>query len=177
MDFKENLCKTIREIKDFPIKGIVFRDITPILKDVALFNQTISFLSDKFKDYKLDKIAAIESRGFLFGMPLAVKLNIPFVPIRKKGKLPAQTVQAAYALEYGAAVIEMHKDALNKGERVLIIDDLLATGGTINASVELVEKLGAKPIAAAFVIELADLNGRKSIKNKELEVLSILQYK
>ncbi|MDR0823178.1 MAG: adenine phosphoribosyltransferase [Endomicrobium sp.] len=176
MDFKEKLSKTIRIVKDFPIEGIVFRDITPILKDIDLFNEIISALADKFKDYQIDKIAAIESRGFLFGMPLSVKLNLPFVPIRKKGKLPAETVQAAYSLEYGAAVIEMHIDALNKGDRVLIVDDLLATGGTVNSAVELIEKLDAKPVAAAFIIELLELSGRKSIKNKEVEISSILQF-
>ncbi|MDR3244577.1 MAG: adenine phosphoribosyltransferase [Elusimicrobiota bacterium] len=176
MDFKDKLSQTVRIINDFPVKGIIFRDITPILKDIDLFNETIFIFADRFKDYKIDKITAIESRGFLFGMPLAIKMKIPFVPIRKKGKLPAETVQAAYALEYGAAIVELHKDALNKGDRTLIIDDLLATGGTVNAGVELIERLGANPIAAAFVIELLDLSGRKSVKNKDVEVFSILQY-
>ena len=172
----EKLAKTIRDVKDFPVKGIVFKDITPVLKDIALFNEVIELLAEKFKGLNIDKIAGIESRGFLFGIPLSVKMNVPFIPIRKKGKLPAETVEASYELEYGAATVEIHKDAVSEGEKVLIVDDLLATGGTINASVELIEKLKGKPAAAAFVIELSFLNGKNNIKDKKLEVFSILKY-
>ncbi|MDR0485816.1 MAG: adenine phosphoribosyltransferase [Elusimicrobiota bacterium] len=176
MDIKERLGKSIRNVPDFPVKGIVFRDITTVLKDISLFNDVINCFADKFKSAQIDKIAAIESRGFILGAPLAVKLNKPFIPIRKKGKLPADKIEAAYSLEYGAAVIEMHKDALSAGEKVMLIDDLLATGGTVNAAVELIEKLNAVPVAAAFLIELIDLSGRASVKNKKLEIFSILQY-
>ncbi|MDR1942473.1 MAG: adenine phosphoribosyltransferase [Endomicrobium sp.] len=172
----DKISKTIRDVYDFPVKGIIFKDITPVLKDIALVNSIIDLFASKFESYKIDKIAAIESRGFLFGMPLAIKMGVPFVPIRKKGKLPAETVSAAYALEYGLAVIEMHKDAVSKGERVLVIDDLLATGGTVNAAAELIEKLGADCAAAAFVTELSFLNGRTNINNKNLEIFSILTY-
>jgi adenine phosphoribosyltransferase len=168
------LESAVRDIPDFPVKGIVFKDITPILQNIELFNETIGALAEKFKNHSIDKIAGIESRGFIFGMPLAVKMNLPFVPIRKKGKLPAKTVEATYNLEYGTAAIEIHADALNKGEKVLIIDDLLATGGTTNAAIELVEKLDANAVAAAFVLELSFLNGRKNIKSKNTEIVSLL---
>ena len=176
LDFRERLIKTIRSVDDFPVKGIVFRDITPVLKDIPLFNRAIDCFAEKFAGYSIDKIVGIESRGFLFGMPLAVKMNIPFAPIRKKGKLPADKVEAAYNLEYGSAVVEIHRDALLKGDKVLITDDLLATGGTINAAVELIEKLGAKPVAAAFLINLAFLNSASTVKNKDVELFSIISY-
>ncbi len=172
----EKLNKAIRDVYDFPVKGVVFKDITPILKNIELFNEIIDVLAEKFKNCKIDKIVAIESRGFLFGMPLAVKMNIPFIPVRKKGKLPAETIEATYDLEYGTATIEIHKDALSKDDRVLIVDDLLATGGTVNAVNELVEQLGAKSVAAAFVVELCFLNGKEKIKDKNLEIFSILKY-
>ncbi|MCL1972142.1 MAG: adenine phosphoribosyltransferase [Endomicrobia bacterium] len=169
------LSAAIRDIQDFPIKGIIFKDITPVLKNIELFNEIITAISDKFKDSGIDKIAGIESRGFIFGMPLAVKMNIPFIPIRKKGKLPAKTVAISYALEYGTAEIEIHEDSVKKGEKVLIIDDLLATGGTTNAAIKLVEKIGGNIIAAAFVLELSFLKGRDKIENKSAEIFSLLK--
>ncbi|MDR1695268.1 MAG: adenine phosphoribosyltransferase [Endomicrobium sp.] len=176
-EISKKLEHAIRDIFDFPVKGIVFKDITPVLQDVNLFGEVIGLIADKFGGYKIDKIAGIESRGFLFGMPLALKMGLPFVPVRKKGKLPAETVSVTYKLEYGEACIEMHKDALKPGERVLIIDDLLATGGTTKAAIELVEKLGAEPVAAAFVVELGFLSGRNSISNNSsVEIFSILKY-
>ncbi|MCL2145166.1 MAG: adenine phosphoribosyltransferase [Endomicrobia bacterium] len=174
MDIKK-LSSTIRDIPDFPAKGIIFKDITPLLQDTALFNEVIEHISDKFKNFKIDKIAGIESRGFIFGMPLAVKMNVPFVPIRKKGKLPAKTVSISYELEYGSAVIEIHEDAVKNGENILIIDDLLATGGTTNAAIKIVEQLGGNVVASAFVLELAFLNGREKIENKSAEIFSILK--
>lgn len=171
----EKLSKTIRDINDFPVKGVVFKDITPILQDIALFNDIIDTIAAKFKDRKIDKIAGIESRGFIFGMPLAVKMNIPFIPIRKKGKLPAKTVSMSYNLEYGQATIEIHEDAVNKGENVLILDDLLATGGTTNAAIKLIEQIGGKVDAAAFVLELSFLKGREKLENKTAEIFSILK--
>ncbi|MCL2484847.1 MAG: adenine phosphoribosyltransferase [Endomicrobia bacterium] len=174
----KKLEKTIRDVLDFPVKGIVFKDITPVLQDISLFKEVIDGLADKFKDYKIDKIAGVESRGFIFGMPLALKMGIPFIPVRKKGKLPAETVEVTYSLEYGQASIEMHKDAVNSGENVLIIDDLLATGGTTNAAIELIKKLEGNPVAAAFVVELGFLSGRNNISNanQNIEVFSILKY-
>ena len=174
MDIKK-LSSAIRDIPDFPVKGIIFKDITPVLQDIELFNEIIDALADKCKDFKINKIAGIESRGFIFGMPLSVKMNIPFIPIRKKGKLPSKTVAMKYALEYGEAVIEIHEDAVKKGEKVLIIDDLLATGGTTNAAIKLVEQIGGNVVASAFVLELAFLNGRNKIENKSSEIFSLLK--
>jgi len=176
MKTEEKIAARIRDVNDFPVKGVVFKDITPVLKDMELFNEITDVFARRYKDAKIDKVAGIESRGFIFGMPLAVKMGIPFVPIRKKGKLPAETVSVSYTLEYGTAAIEIHKDAVLKGERVLIVDDLLATGGTTNAAVELVGKLEGEAAAAAFAIELSFLNGRENIKNKKLDVFSILKY-
>lgn len=175
MDIKQRISSTVRDIPDFPVKGVVFKDITPVLQDIALFNDIISEMAEQFKDKKIDKIAGIESRGFIFGMPLSVKMNIPFIPIRKKGKLPAKTIAMNYDLEYGQATIEIHEDAVSKSEKVLIIDDLLATGGTTNAAIKLVEQIGGEVIAAAFVLELAFLNGREKIENKTAEIFSLLK--
>lgn len=175
MDIKQRISSTVRDIPDFPVKGVVFKDITPVLQDIALFNDIIIELAEKFKDKKIDKIAGIESRGFIFGMPLSVKMNIPFIPIRKKGKLPSKTVSMSYDLEYGQATIEIHEDAINKDENILLIDDLLATGGTTDAAIKLINKLNGNVIAAAFVLELAFLNGRAKISSKETEIFSIFK--
>jgi adenine phosphoribosyltransferase len=171
----QKLSSVIRDIQDFPVKNIIFKDITPVLQDIELFNDIIDAIAEEFRDKKINKIAAIESRGFIFGMPLAVKMNIPFVPIRKKGKLPAETVSVSYNLEYGQATIEIHRDAVKKGEKILIIDDLLATGGTTAAAIKLVENIGGNVIAAAFVLELAFLNGREKIGVKSTEIFSLLK--
>jgi adenine phosphoribosyltransferase len=171
----QKLSSAIRDIHDFPVKDIIFKDITPVLQDINLFNGIIDAIAEEFRDKKINKIAAIESRGFIFGMPLAVKMDIPFVPIRKKGKLPAETAFISYDLEYGQATIEIHKDAVKKDEKVLIIDDLLATGGTTDAAIKLVEQIGGDVIAAAFVLELTFLNGREKIGNKSAEIFSILK--
>jgi adenine phosphoribosyltransferase len=175
-NLSEKLAGSIRNIKDFPKEGVLFRDITPVLKNIPLVCEIMDFFAQETKKYKIDKIAGIESRGFIFGMPMAVRMNIPFVPIRKKGKLPAETVSAEYLLEYGKAAVEIHKDAVLKGENVLIVDDLLATGGTVNAAQELITKLGGKPVAAVFLLELSFLKGRENIKNKNQEIISILKY-
>ncbi len=176
MDITKRLSETIRDVKDFPVKGVVFKDITPIFKDISLFKEVIDVLSEQVKDKKIDKIVGIESRGFLFGIALAVKMNLPFVTIRKKGKLPAETIAASYQLEYGTATVEIHKDAISAGENVLIVDDLLATGGTVTAASELVKALGGIVAGAVFVIELTFLNGRNNIEDKNIDVLSILKY-
>lgn len=158
------LKNCIRDIPDFPKPGIIFKDITPILQDHAVFGQIIDTWAEKYKDMKIDAVVGIESRGFLFGTPLAHKLSASFVPIRKKGKLPFKTVNISYDLEYGSSTIEMHIDAIKKGQRVVVIDDLLATGGTAGAACELIEKQGGKVIECSFVVELAFLNGREKIK-------------
>jgi len=158
------LRENIRDIPDFPKPGIIFKDITPLLQNHAAFSATISTLVDRYRDKRIDVVVGIESRGFLFGAPLAHQIGASFVPLRKKGKLPYKTVDMSYDLEYGTATVEMHTDAIGKGQRVLVIDDLLATGGTASAACELVRKLGGELVECAFVVELAFLGGREKIK-------------
>ena len=159
MDLKE----TIRSVPHWPIESVTFRDITTLMQNPDAFKHTCDLLYDRYKDQKIDKIVGIDARGFVFGSVLAYKLNVGFVPVRKKGKLPSTTIQADYTLEYGTNTVEMHDDSISKGEKVIIVDDLIATGGTIAAAVELVEKLGGEIIECAFVIELPDLKGRQKI--------------
>lgn len=165
----------IRDVKDFPKEGIIFRDITTALKDAETLKVMIDYLCEQFKGTKIDYIAGIESRGFIFGMPMAYKLNAGFVPIRKPNKLPAATYSQKYELEYGTDKIEIHKDAIPEGANVLIVDDLLATGGTADAACKLVKKTGANLVGIAFLIELTDLNGREKLKDCG-EVVSMLKY-
>ena len=164
----------IRDVADFPKKGILFRDITTLIKDKDALKTTIDVLYEIFKDKNIDYVAGIESRGFIFGMPLAYKLNCGFVPIRKPNKLPCEVISEEYELEYGKDKIEVHKDAFKKGDRVLIVDDLLATGGTAAAAVNLVSKI-ADVAGVAFVIELEDLNGRNKLP-KDIEIVSLAKY-
>ena len=164
----------IRDIPDFPKSGILFKDITPVLGNAAAFREVIDKLADLAAGFAPDIIAGTESRGFLFGAPVALALGIGFVPLRKEGKLPSRTEREEYALEYGTAVIEVHQDAVAPGQRVLIVDDLLATGGTASASVRLVEKLGGTVVGVIFVIELGFLNGREALNG--YEVRSLLVY-
>lgn len=167
---------TVRQVPDFPKPGILFLDITTATKDAKAMKLMIDFLYEKFKDEKIDYVAGIESRGFIFGAPLACRLNAGFVPIRKPNKLPADTIKESYSLEYGTDTIEMHADAVKSGDRVLVIDDLLATGGTAMAACKLVKKVGAEVIAAAFVIELDPLKGREKIESTGVKVVSMLNY-
>ena len=167
---------TVRQVPDFPRPGILFLDITTATKDAKAMNLMIEFLVEKFKDEKIDYVAGIESRGFIFGAPLACRLNAGFVPIRKPNKLPADTIKESYSLEYGTDTIEMHADAVKEGDRVLVIDDLLATGGTAVAACNLVRKVGAEVVAAAFIIELDPLKGREKIEAKGVSVVSMLNY-
>ena len=167
MDLKD----TIRSINDFPEEGIIFRDITTLLKNPAALKQAVDQIEEQLKDVDYDIIVAPESRGFIFGMPLAYNTGKGFVPIRKKGKLPAETISKEYALEYGTATIEMHVDALEKGQKVDIVDDLLATGGTAKAMIELVEAVGAEVSALSFLIELDFLNGRECLKDYNVKTL------
>ena len=161
----------IRNIPDFPIKGIQFKDITTLLKDGEAFRLAVDQIDENFKDVQIDKIAAIESRGFIFGSALAYKLGIGHVPIRKPGKLPAETISEEYALEYGTDKMEMHVDAISKGDKVLLVDDLLATGGTAAASCNLVEKLGGEVVGLAFLIELGFLKGREKLSGYNIKSL------
>lgn len=154
----------VRAIPDFPKPGILFRDITPVLADPKAFHMVIDAFVESFIGQRVDAVVAIDSRGFIFGAPLASRLNTRFVPARKPGKLPAETVRVEYALEYGQASLEMHKDALTSGEQVVVIDDLLATGGTASAAGELVLSRGAEVLAYAFVIELGGLGGRSKLE-------------
>jgi len=170
MDLKEK----IRNIPDFPKPGILFRDITTLLKDATAFQEVIAQLAERYAAQSLDRIAGIEARGFIFGAALAARLRTGFVPLRKPGKLPATTYSAQYELEYGTDRIEMHVDAIEQGSRVLLIDDLLATGGTMQAACALVEQAGGRIVECAFIIELADLQGRKKLAGRP--VFSLIVY-
>lgn len=167
---------TVREVPDFPKPGILFLDITTATKDAKAMNLMIDFLYENFKNENIDYVAGIESRGFIFGAPLACRLNAGFVPIRKPNKLPADTIKESYSLEYGTDTIEMHADAVKQGDRVLVIDDLLATGGTAVAACNLVKKVGAEVVASAFIIELDPLKGREKIEANGVKVVSMLNY-
>lgn len=166
----------IRKVPDFPKKGIVFLDITTGIKDAETLNKMIDFLYETYKDKKIDYVAGIESRGFIFGAPLACRLGAGFIPVRKPNKLPAETVSESYELEYGTDSIEIHKDAVEEGKRIVVIDDLLATGGTATAACNLFKKVGAEVVSSAFIIELSDLGGRKKIEDTGIEVVSMLKY-
>lgn len=165
----------IRNIPDFPSPGILFRDITTLLKDPKGLNMAVDAIADCLKGIDFDLVLGPESRGFIFGVPLAYKMNKGFVPARKEGKLPAETAGKSYALEYGQATIELHKDAIFPGSRIVIVDDLLATGGTAKAVADLAEELGAKVVAMTFLIELTDLKGRLVLEGYD-NIKSILVY-
>lgn len=171
----EDVKNKIRAVQDFPKKGIIFRDITTGLKEAEVMKVMVDYLCDQYSDCKIDYIAGIESRGFIFGMPMAYKLNCGFIPIRKPNKLPAATIKESYDLEYGSDTIEIHADAIEKGANVLVVDDLLATGGTAKAACNLVKKAGGNLVGAAFLIELTDLNGREKLDNCG-KIISMLQY-
>ncbi len=172
----ENVKDKIRAIENFPKEGIVFRDITTAIKEPETMKSIIDYLCEQFKDVKIDYVAGIESRGFIFGMPMAYKMNAGFVPIRKPKKLPAATYSQSYDLEYGQDTIEVHQDAFGEGDNVLIIDDLLATGGTAEAACKLVKQTGANLVGIGFLIELKDLNGRAKLENETDKIVSMLQY-
>ncbi|MDK2835585.1 MAG: adenine phosphoribosyltransferase [Thermosediminibacterales bacterium] len=169
-----DLKSKIREIKDFPKAGICFKDITTLLKDGKSFKYAIQQMAKDLEDKKIDVIAGPEARGFLIGAPLAYELGVGFVPARKKGKLPAEVIKAEYQLEYGTDILEMHKDAIKPGQKVLVVDDLLATGGTIVSTIKLVEELGGEVVGLSFLIELSFLNGREALS--DYEVFSIIKY-
>ena len=164
----------IRSIPDYPQPGILFRDITPLLHNASALKFVIETLAKRYRTAQIDHVVGIESRGFIFGTPLAYVLGTGFVPVRKKGKLPADTIEQEYALEYGSAILEVHTDAVRPGERVLVVDDLLATGGTTEGTVRLLERLGAQVVSLAFLIELAGLNGRARLPGHD--VFALLSY-
>jgi adenine phosphoribosyltransferase len=173
-DMLEKLRAGIRDVPDFPKKGIIFKDITPILSDRVLFRTSIDLFVERCRGKKIDKIVGIDARGFLFGSTVAYELGVGFVPIRKRGKLPYKTEIAKYSLEYGEAEMEMHIDAMMRGERVVLVDDLLATGGTSAAAAALIAKVGGELLEAQFLIELEFLNGRKKLESTP--VISFLKY-
>ena len=170
----KKLEEYVRSIPDFPEPGIIFRDITTILQDPDGLHLAIQSMQDKLKDTEFDVVVGTESRGFIFGVPIAYNLHKAFVPVRKKGKLPCETVSMEYDLEYGSAVIEMHKDSIKPGQKVVLVDDLVATGGTIEAAIKLVEDLGGEVVKVVFLMELAGLKGRERLKGYEVE--SVLCY-
>ncbi len=169
-----NLANTIREVPDFPQKGILFYDITTLLKNPQALKESIDQLTEHYRDIKIDAIAGIESRGFIFGMPLAYNLGVGFLSVRKPNKLPAETISESYALEYGLNTLEIHVDAVEKGQKILVVDDLLATGGTAKATCKLIERLGGEVAGLAFAIELTFLKGREKLS--QYEIFSLLQY-
>jgi adenine phosphoribosyltransferase len=165
---KMSLEKYIREVQDFPKEGIMFKDITPLLLDSEARNECLTILLSQIKDKKIDKVIGVESRGFFFGILLAQALNAGFIPVRKPKKLPFQTISASYDLEYGSDSLEIHTDAIQKGDKIVIHDDVLATGGTAKAVCELVERLGGEIVQVNFLMELSFLNGRQKLAGKEL---------
>jgi adenine phosphoribosyltransferase len=170
----QDLGKLIRDVPNFPIEGILFKDITTLLRDPQAFRQAIDGLGAHYAGQQIDRVVAIESRGFIIGAPLAYKLGAGLVPVRKPGKLPAQTISVEYSLEYGTNTLEMHLDAIEPGQRVLIVDDLLATGGSAKAAIDLVERLGGVVVGLAFLVELKFLRGVERLKG--YDVFSLIQY-
>lgn len=167
-----NIKDRIRTVPNWPIEGVMFRDITTLLQDPEAFRETCDMLYNRYKKVEIDKIVAIDARGFIFGAVLAYKLNIGFVPVRKAGKLPYKTISESYTLEYGESIVEMHKDSIEKGEKILVVDDLIATGGTISAATKLVERLEGEIVECVFVVELPDLKGREKIKKYKIFTLT-----
>ena len=169
-----NIKNLIRTVPDFPKKGIMFRDVTTLLKDAEGFRQTIDLFYNRYSSFKIDKIVGIESRGFIWAGALAYKMGKGFIPVRKPGKLPAEKERVEYQLEYGKDVLEIHKDAILPGENVLIVDDLLATGGTASAAITLVERLGGKVVECAFIVDLPALKGKEKLSN--YNVFNLIEF-
>lgn len=171
-----SIASKIRTIQNYPKPGIMFRDVTTLLKDPVGLRITINELVNRYSGMQIDKVAGIEARGFIVGAPLAYMLGVGFVPIRKKGKLPAETVRQEYALEYGTDIIEIHKDAITNGDCVLLVDDLIATGGTAEAAISLIQFLGGEIVECSFVIDLPDLGGRRRLENLGHKVFALTQF-
>ncbi len=163
-----DLKTSIRSIPDWPIEGVIFRDLTTLMQNPEAYRNACDVFYNRYKNMNIDKVVGIDARGFVFGAVLAYQLNVGFIPVRKKGKLPHNTVSAQYTLEYGKNTVEMHADAIAKGEKVVIIDDLIATGGTIEAAVKLVKQLGGDILECGFIVELPDLKGRDKIKDQNI---------
>ncbi|MAS04550.1 MAG: adenine phosphoribosyltransferase [Ahrensia sp.] len=176
MSLRDTLEASIRTIPDYPKPGVMFRDITTLLGDARAFRRSIDELVHPYAGTKIDKIAGVEARGFILGGAMSHQLSAGFVPIRKKGKLPYETVRVAYSLEYGIDEMEMHKDAVKTGERVILVDDLIATGGTAEGAVKLLQQMGAEVVAACFVIDLPDLGGRKKIEALGVPVRTLIEF-
>ena len=170
----DELRAKIREVPDFPKPGILFYDITTLLKDATAFRDAVNLLTKPYRDQRIDVVVGMESRGFIFSAPMAYELGVGFVPVRKLGKLPAETVSVEYALEYGTNTLEVHRDAITPGQRVLIVDDLLATGGTVSGTIELVRRLGGEVVSLAFLVELRFLKGRERLRG--YDVYSVIEY-
>jgi adenine phosphoribosyltransferase len=170
----EGLRAKIREIPDFPKPGILFYDITTLLKDKDAFKEAVDLMIEPYRDEKIDVVVGMESRGFIFSAPMAYQLRAGLVPVRKLGKLPAETITVEYALEYGSNTLEIHRDSIQSGQRVLIVDDLLATGGTVRGTIELVERLKGEVVGLAFLVELDFLKGRERLEGRR--VTSVIQY-
>jgi len=169
-----NLKETIRSIPHWPLENVTFRDITTLMQDADAYKETCNMLYERYKNMNIDKVVGIDARGFLFAAVLAYNLGVGIVPIRKKGKLPYKTISESYSLEYGESIVEIHEDSISKGERVVIVDDLIATGGTLEAAIKLIERLGGVVVECAFVIELPELKGREKLKN--YNVFSLVQF-
>lgn len=169
-----DLAKMIRDVPDFPKEGILFKDITTLIKEPQAFREVIDRLADHYAGQEIDLVVAVEARGYIFGAPIAYKLGAGFVPVRKEGKLPAETVREEYELEYGTDSVEMHRDAIRPGQKVLIVDDLIATGGSAAATTRLVERLGGEVVSIAFLIELTFLNGVEKLK--DYDVFTMIEY-
>jgi adenine phosphoribosyltransferase len=169
-----DLKNIVRSIPGWPLEGVIFRDLTTLMQDPAAFRYACDILSTRYEDQGIDRIVGIDARGFVFGAVVAYRLGLGFVPVRKKGKLPAATYEESYSLEYGAGILEIHRDAISPGERVVIVDDLIATGGTVGATVNLVRRLGAHIVECAFLIELPDLKGRQRIP--DCDIFAIMEF-
>ena len=172
-----NLESYVRSIPDFPEEGIIFRDITTVLQDAEGLKMAIDAMLEELEGVDFDVVVGTESRGFIFGVPIAYALEKPFIPCRKKGKLPCETISKEYDLEYGSAVVEMHRDSIKPGQKVVVVDDLIATGGTIEASIQMIEELGGEVVKVIFLMELAGLKGRERLKNYDVDSVIIYEGK
>lgn len=172
----QTIKNSIKTIPDYPLPGVMFRDVTSLIENGQAFAATIALFVDRYKDQKIDKVVGTEARGFIFGAPLAAAIGAGFVPVRKPGKLPRDTIQEGYSLEYGTDTLQIHSDAIHKGETVLLIDDLLATGGTAEASIKLIQRLGGNVIESAFVIELPALNGAQKLSQLGVPLFSLISF-
>lgn len=174
--YSEYLRSVIRTVPDWPEPGIMFRDVTTLFKDKKAFRFLIDAFVHRYHDHQIDAVAGVDARGFILGAPIAYELNTSFIPVRKKGKLPFETVEESYELEYGSATVELHTDAFNPGDRVLLIDDLIATGGTMIAAANLIQRLGAEVVEAGAIIDLPDLGGSKKLAEQGIDVFSICEF-